>query len=66
MLLVPFQVPQAPSVCQSVERTAVKEDDELRSRVCGDGLGFVDAALREPISEVESKPGESFRLRGRD
>lgn len=66
MLLVPFQMPHAPSFCQSAERTAVKEEDDLRSRVCGDGLGFVEAPLRGVFSEVESKSGESCRLRARD
>lgn len=39
VLLVPFQTPQAPSVCQSIESAAVKEDGDLRSSVWGDGLG---------------------------
>lgn len=45
VLLVPFQVPQAPSVCQRAERTPVSEDGDFKSRVCGEGLVPVDVAL---------------------
>ncbi|KAL8798112.1 MAG: hypothetical protein Q9182_006939 [Xanthomendoza sp. 2 TL-2023] len=39
VLLVPLKIPQAPSFCQRVERTAISEDGDLMSRICGEGRG---------------------------
>ncbi len=33
---MPFQTPQAPSFIQRAERTAIREDEDLRSTVCGE------------------------------
>lgn len=66
MLLVPFHVPQAPSFCQRFERTAVSDDDDLRSRVCGVGLAFVDGTFGGPLAGLESAAGKPRLLRARD
>lgn len=63
---MPFHVPQAPSFCQRAERNAVREDGDLRSSVCGDGLGFAEGPLGCPASDIESKSGEPRLLRARD
>ena len=48
MLLVPFQIPHAPSSVQRAERTATKEEEDLSCKVWGeerevggDGVGIV-------------------------
>lgn len=61
VLLVPFQIPHAPSVCQVAERTAVKEDDDRRSRVWGVDRGVVGGEW-----EGGRRAGEPRLRRARD
>lgn len=63
---MPFQTPQAPSVCQSTDRAAVKEDGDLRSSVCGDGRGAAEGGGDDVASEVVPQSGEPRLLRARD
>ena len=66
MLLVPFQTPQAPSVCHIAERAAINEDGDFRSSVCGEACGAVEGGCEGVFSKVESNSGDPRLLRARD
>lgn len=62
---MPFQIPHAPSVFHSVESAASTEEEDLRSKVCGDCvlLGGVCGVWTRGIP---SGLGEVRRRRPRD
>lgn len=65
MQLDPFHIPHEPSVFHTDERTPNNEDEDLRSRVCGDFWCF-GRGLWERVYDREGLSGESRRRRPRE
>lgn len=59
MLLVPFQIPQAPSVAHNEEITPISEEGDLRASAWGDFLSSGDGDRELCMRDRESDPEAS-------